>query len=298
MVSIDNKIKKRQLSFAFRLKNESKSAFAFRTCERREIFGLSYVLWVTVFCLFVCFCTFVFPLNPLVKSTVSWKTTPFRCRSRKIFLARKKTASTFWREKWLFLFWGDLKGQNRWPGQIYSQKDESFLRPLRNTFTRCLTLIPSDKFWRNFLHFDTKELWGTKTIDFQESSKIRVNCFFRQIKLPKKRSFEFKKTYLKATLLFKRVLSETKKKFFWARWREKILSRQRAQKTFAWLHTAFLSAFETDTFLLSRGTNFLHLFSKRWKFFTHVTKHFYTLLPLISSDKFCRNFFLWTVDAK
>ena len=42
---------------------------------------------------------------------------------------------------------------------IYSQKDESFLQPLRNTFTRCLTLIPSDKFWRNFLHFDTKELW-------------------------------------------------------------------------------------------------------------------------------------------
>jgi len=39
---------------------------------------------------------------------------------------------------------------------------------------------------------------------------------------------------VKATLLFKRVLSETKKeKFFWARWREKILSRQRAQKTFA-----------------------------------------------------------------
>ena len=86
---------------------------------------------------------------------------------------REKTASTFWREKWLFLFsgfkakafavlpifWGNLKGQNRWPVQIYSQKDESFLRPLRNTFTRCLTLIPSDKFWRNFLHFDTKELW-------------------------------------------------------------------------------------------------------------------------------------------
>ena len=89
---------------------------------------------------------------------------------------REKTASTFWREKWLFLFsgfkakafavlpifWGNLKGQNRWPVQIYSQKDESFLRPLRNTFTRCLTLIPSDKFWRNFLHFDTKELWTPK----------------------------------------------------------------------------------------------------------------------------------------
>ena len=89
-----------------------------------------------------------------------------------------------------------------------------------------------------------------------------------------------------------------KKIFFWARWREKILSRQRAQKTFAWLHTAFLSAFETDTFLLSRGTNFLHLFSKRWKFFTHVTKHFYTLLPLTSSDKFCRNFFLLNCGRK
>ena len=74
---------------------------------------------------------------------------------------REKTASTFWREKWLFLFSGFkakafavlpiffffFKGQNRWPVQIYSQKDESFLRPLRNTFTRCLTLIPSDKNW-------------------------------------------------------------------------------------------------------------------------------------------------------
>ena len=119
---------------------------------------------------------------------------------KKELFGAKKTASTFWREKWLFLFsgfkakafavlpifWGNVKGQNRWPVQIYSQKDESFLRPLRNTFTRCLTLIPSDKFWRNFLHFDTKVLWGTKTIDFQESSKIRVSCFFRQIKLPKK----------------------------------------------------------------------------------------------------------------
>ena len=75
----------------------------------------------------------------------------------------------------------------------------------------------------------------------------------------------------------------------WARWRDEILSRQRAQKTFAWLHTAF----ETDIFLLpslSRGTNFWHIFSKGWKFFTTVTKHFYTFLPLIPSDKFWRNF--------
>ena len=173
------------------------------------------------------------------------------------------------------------------------------LRPLRNTFTRCPTLIPSDKFWRNFSHFDTKELWGTKTIDFQESSKIRVNCFFRQMKLPKK-VFWIQANTCESNFTFQAsaVWNHKKNCFFWARWREKILSRQRAQKTFAWLHTAFLSAFETDTFLLSRGTNFLHLFSKRWKFFTHVTKHFYTLLLLISSDKFCRNFFLWTVDAK
>ena len=85
------------------------------------------------------------------------------------------------------------------------------------------------------------------------------------------------------------MLSETKQKFFWARWRDEILSRQRAQKTFAWLHTAF----ETDIFLLpslSRGTNFWHIFSKGWKFFTTVTKHFYTFLPLIPSDKFWRNF--------
>ena len=156
LVSIDNKIKKRELSFAFRLKNESKSTFAFRTCERREIFGLSYVLWVTFFfCLFLYFCV---PSQSVgqINSELKNNTIPLSFK-KDFFLARKKTASTFWREKWLFLFWGDLKGQNRWPGQIYSQKDESFLRPLRNTFTRCLTLIPSDKFWRNFLHFDTKE---------------------------------------------------------------------------------------------------------------------------------------------
>ena len=64
------------------------------------------------------------------------------------------------------------------------------------------------------------------------------------------------------------------------------MSRQRAQK----LHTTF----ETDIFLLPsllRGTNFLHLFSKRWKFLTNVTKHFYTILPPTPSDKFCRNRF-------
>ena len=79
------------------------------------------------------------------------------------FLARKMIVSFFWLQSKAFavlpIFWGNLKGQNRWPVQIYSQKDEDFLRPLRNTFTRCLTLIPSDRFWLNFLHFDTKELW-------------------------------------------------------------------------------------------------------------------------------------------
>ena len=33
-----------------------------------------------------------------------------------------------------------------------------------------------------------------------------------------------------------------------------------------------------------------NLFSKRWKFLTTITKHFYTILPLIPSDKFWRNF--------
>ena len=128
---------------------------------------------------------------------------------------------------------------------------------------------------------------GPKTVPQYEVVWTQRRKFFETV--ANKSSFEFKQMYLKAALLFKRMLSETKQKFFWARWRDEILSRQRAQKTFAWLHTAF----ETDIFLLpslSRGTNFWHIFSKGWKFFTTVTKHFYTFLPLIPSDKFWRNF--------
>ena len=91
------------------------------------------------------------------------KRTFWREKKNSNFLARKMIVSFFWLQSTSICcftnFGGNLKGQKRWPGQICSQKDESFLRPLRNTFTRCLTLIPSDKFWRNFLHFDTKELW-------------------------------------------------------------------------------------------------------------------------------------------
>ena len=151
-------------------KTNPKRRLRFRPVNEEK--SLVYLIFFeSLFFLFV-FCIFVFSLNPLVKSTLSWKTTPFCCRSRKNFLARKNSfnflarkmiVSFFWLESKAFavlpIFWGNLKGQNRWPGQIYSQKDESFLRPLRKTFTRCLTLIPSDKFWRNFLHFDTKELW-------------------------------------------------------------------------------------------------------------------------------------------
>ena len=38
-------------------------------------------------------------------------------------------------------------------------KGESFVATVRNTFTECLPLIPSGKFWRNFFAFSQKELW-------------------------------------------------------------------------------------------------------------------------------------------
>ena len=221
---------------------------------------------------------------------------------KKELFGAKKTASTFWREKWLFLFsgfkakafavlpifWGNLKGQNRWPVQIYSQKDESFLRPLRNTFTRCLTLIPSDKFWRNFLHFDTKVLWGTKTIDFQESSKIRVSCFFRQIKLPKKEFWiQANISESNFTFLANTVWNQTKV-FLGALARQNFVAPTRPNwfsvkvKAGGICTTADIFKFKTNfcTSIMCffyKAKNRTHLFSKRWKFLTTVTKHFYTL---------------------
>ena len=217
----------------------------------------------------------MFPFNPLVKSTVSWKTTPFRCRSRKIFLARKKTASTFWREKWLFLFWGDLKGQNRWPGQIYSQKDESFLRPLRNTFTRCLTLIPSDKFWRNFLHFDTKELWGTKTIDFQESSKIRVNCFFRQIKLPKK-EFWIQANIFESNFTFQANAVWNQKKVFFGRVGARKFCRANAPKKLLLDFTQHFCQHSKPTHFFFHGEPIFYIYSQKDESFLRTLRNIFT----------------------
>ena len=38
-------------------------------------------------------------------------------------------------------------------------KGESFVATVRNTFTECLPLIPSGKFWQNFFAFSQNELW-------------------------------------------------------------------------------------------------------------------------------------------
>ena len=112
---------------------------------------------------FVLLCS----LNPLVKSTVSWKTTPFCCRSRKIFWREKKNCFFFLARKRLFLFLGGFKGQNKNGTNLLSKR------------MKFLTLIFQTSF-DEILHFDTKELWGKS----KNSSKIAV--FFRQSKLPKK----------------------------------------------------------------------------------------------------------------
>ena len=82
----------------------------------------------------VCFCTFVFPLNPLVKSTVSWKTTPFRCRSRKIFLARKKQLQLFGAKNDCFFFGGTSKDK-------IDDRDKFILKRMKVSYDRYETLL-------------------------------------------------------------------------------------------------------------------------------------------------------------
>ena len=52
-------------------------------------------------------------LNPLVKSTLSWKTTPFCCRSRKNFLARKKQLQLFGAKNDCFFFYQFFGGTSK-----------------------------------------------------------------------------------------------------------------------------------------------------------------------------------------
>ena len=94
-----------------------------------------------------------------------------------------------------------------------------------------------------FLAFWHKRRWGPKTIDFQQSFKIRLSCFFRQIKPPKKEfwiqanvfesnfTFQANAVWNQTQVFFlKKYVVWSQVKMFWARWRDKILPRQRAQK--------------------------------------------------------------------
>ena len=82
----------------------------------------------------VCFCTFVFPLNPLVKSTVSWKTTPFRCRSRKIFWREKKQLQLFGAKNDCFFFGGTSKDK-------IDDRDKFILKRMKVSYDRYETLL-------------------------------------------------------------------------------------------------------------------------------------------------------------
>ena len=114
------------------------------------------------------------------------------------FGAKKKTVSTFWREKWLFLFlssknkqafsvllicWGDLKGQNRWLAKRMKVSYDHY-----ETLLHVFTPNSVRQVLAKFLHLSLKELW-TQNKRFQEWSKIRVSCFFWQIKLGRNKEF-------------------------------------------------------------------------------------------------------------
>ena len=93
-------------------------------------------------------------------------------------------------------------------------KGWKFLTTITKHFYMFLLLIPSDKFWRNFCIFPWRNC-GRKIRDFKSGPKFAWVASFDRLSYQKK-EFEFKQVYLKATLHFKRMLSETKQKFFWA----------------------------------------------------------------------------------